>query len=68
MLVKIQTNDQGEQLVSARELHKFLGVKTPFTTWIRRRLLKYKFAQENINYTVISSASQSCEAKKRGTK
>ena len=34
--------------------------------WIKRRLLKYKFAQENVNYTVVNLASQSCEARSHG--
>jgi anti-repressor protein len=33
-IIKIQTNDKNEQVVSARELHSFLGSKAQFTTWI----------------------------------
>ena len=29
-LIKITTNDEGKQLVSARELHEFLEIKTDF--------------------------------------
>ena len=29
-LIKITTNEKGKQLVSARELHKGLEIKTPF--------------------------------------
>lgn len=32
-LINIQTNEQGEQRVSARELHRILGLKKKFTDW-----------------------------------
>lgn len=32
-LINIQTNEQGEQRVSARELHKQLGIKKRFSAW-----------------------------------
>lgn len=32
-LINIQTNEQGEQRVSARDLHKALGLKKKFTDW-----------------------------------
>ncbi len=32
-LIAIQTNEQGEQRVSARDLHKVLGLKKKFTDW-----------------------------------
>ena len=34
-LLEINVLDGGMRVVSARELHKFLGVKTYFTTWIK---------------------------------
>lgn len=49
-LIKV-TNDNGEQLVSARELHDFLGSKQDFTTWIKGRIEKYDFV-ENVDYTL----------------
>ncbi len=52
MLVKIQTNKQGEQLVSARELYMKLEVKRDFTTWIKARIEKYGF-KENIDFTTV---------------
>ena len=33
-LIKITTNDKGQQLVSARELHEFLGLQKRFSVWI----------------------------------
>jgi len=35
-LVRITTSEGGKQVVSARELHKFLGVKTQFKQWMNR--------------------------------
>lgn len=32
-LIKVTTNDNDEQLVSARELHKFLGIRKKFSQW-----------------------------------
>ena len=33
-LIAIRENERGEQLVSARELHRFLGIATRFNDWI----------------------------------
>ena len=46
-LIKI-TEQNGKRAVSARELHKFLEVQTPFTMWIDR-MFEYGFA-ENIDF------------------
>lgn len=43
-LIKIEARN-GEQLVSARELHKFLEVKTEFKIWISRIIEKYNFIE-----------------------
>ncbi|MDT2640418.1 phage antirepressor KilAC domain-containing protein [Enterococcus dongliensis] len=32
-LIKVTTNENDEQLVSARDLHKFLGIKKKFSQW-----------------------------------
>lgn len=48
-LIKITTNDKGKQLVSARELHEFLEIKTDFRKWFPR-MCEYGF-EENIDYT-----------------
>lgn len=34
-LIKVQTTEQGEQRVSARELHKAMNVKTRFNEWFK---------------------------------
>ncbi len=51
MLVEVKTKN-GEQLVSARELHEKLEVKSNFTTWIKRRIKKYGFV-ENIDFVLV---------------
>ena len=44
-LIKVTTNDKGQQLVSARELHEFLEVKSRFNDWITNRINKYEFVE-----------------------
>lgn len=51
-LIKIATNEKQESLVSARELHEFLEVKSRFNDWIKNRILKYEFL-EGCDYTKI---------------
>ena len=48
-LIKVK-NENGELLVSARDLHKGLEVKSRFNDWINNRIKKYDFI-ENIDYT-----------------
>ena len=61
-LIKIQTNEAGENCVSARELHEGLGNKRQFTDWIKQRITRYSF-EENIDYIKVSLVSQNCEIK-----
>ena len=51
-LVKV-TNENGVNLVSARELHNFLEVKSRFNDWIKNRIEKYGF-EENSDYTTLT--------------
>jgi anti-repressor protein len=50
-LINITTNEQGSQVVSARELYEFLGVNAKFADWIKR-MLDYGFT-ENEDYTTF---------------
>lgn len=43
-LIKIETNDCGEAIVSGRELHKLLDVKTPYDKWFPR-MCEYGFSE-----------------------
>ena len=51
-LIKV-TEENGEQLVSAKELHEFLEVKSKFADWFKNRVSKYGF-EENQDYVSIS--------------
>lgn len=51
-LIKITTNEDGKQLVSARELHEGLGVEKKFTQWIENQLNSID-ATENTDYTKV---------------
>lgn len=51
-LIKITQNELGEQLISARELHNFLEVKSRFNDWMENRIEKYKFI-EGYDYTKV---------------
>ena len=50
-LIKVKYEDE-KALVSARELHEFLEVKSRFNDWIKNRIKKYGF-EEEIDYTKI---------------
>lgn len=47
-LIKVATNAEGKQVVSARDLHKFLEASERFSSWMERNL-QYGF-EENIDY------------------
>ena len=50
-LITITTNENDEQLVSGRELHKFLEVKTRYSIWFDR-MSEYGFT-EDVDYTAV---------------
>lgn len=58
-LIKV-TKENGVNLVSARELHEFLGVKSKFADWIKNRIKKYGF-EENVDFTRVCEVSKSLE-------
>jgi anti-repressor protein len=47
-LIKVETNSNGQQVVSARDLHKFLEASERFINWMQRNL-QYGF-EENVDY------------------
>lgn len=55
-LIKIEVRD-GQQLVSGRELHEFLEIKTPYTQWFER-MCEYGFV-ENTDFIPVSQKSES---------
>lgn len=50
-LIHITTNQEGKNLLSARDLHKGLEIKSNFTTWFNR-MLEYGFLEDE-DYTQI---------------
>lgn len=55
----------GKQAVNARDLHAFLGTKRDFSTWIKDRIDKYDFV-ENQDYQTIKFDSPNLVNQKRG--
>ena len=55
-LIKIEVKNN-QQLVSGRELHKFLEIKTPYTQWFER-MVEYGFV-ENTDFIPVSQKSES---------
>ena len=54
-LIKITNNEAGKQLVSARELHEFLGIGVHFSTWMKR-MCEYGF-EEDIDFSILKSGN-----------
>lgn len=52
-LIKITKNEKGEQLVSARELHKFLEVKSRFNDWFKNRVRTYELL-DGIDFLTVT--------------
>lgn len=52
-LIKIEINENNEQVVSGRELYKFLEVKTRYNDWINKRIKEYGFIK-NIDFVTIT--------------
>ena len=59
-LIKITTNESGVNCVSARELHEGLEVKSKFTVWMKNRINKYGFV-ENEDYMLVNEVSKNLE-------
>lgn len=55
-LIKITTNENGEQLVSGRELHEFLEVGTPYDKWFPRTC-EYGFSEGTDFSTFLSEST-----------
>ncbi|MCX6218338.1 antA/AntB antirepressor family protein [Spirosoma sp.] len=57
-LIRITTNEQGSEVVSARELYAFLEVKQQFSDWIKNRIIRYGF-REGEDYVSLSKTLES---------
>lgn len=51
-LIKVTTDEQGQKLVSGRELHEVLEIGTRFDKWIQR-MIDYGF-EENVDYVLVA--------------
>ena len=51
-LIKITTNDKGQQLVSGRDLHEFLEIRTKYKDWFPR-MVEYGF-EEGIDFVMVA--------------
>lgn len=58
-LIKITEKD-GRRAVNARELHAFLGSKQEFANWIKNRIEKFGFV-ENQDYEVFDNSVKNPE-------
>ncbi|WP_297428930.1 antA/AntB antirepressor family protein [Clostridium sp.] len=56
-LIPIMEDKKGEKLVNARDLHSFLEVGRDFTTWIKDRIDKYQFI-ENEDYSSLTEIGE----------
>ncbi|MGH5287522.1 antA/AntB antirepressor family protein, partial [Klebsiella pneumoniae] len=54
-LIKISSNENDEQVVSARELHKGIGVKTRFSLWWEQNS---RMLIENEDFTSVVSTTE----------
>ena len=52
-LIKVQTNENNEQIVSGRDLYEFLEVRSRYNDWIERKIETYGFI-ENIDFTMVT--------------
>ena len=52
-LIRVTTDENGNQLVSARELHEFLKIKERFNSWFNR-MLQFDFT-ENEDFTSVKT-------------
>ena len=55
-IIKITKDEQGNSVVSGRDLHEFLEVNTPYTQWFER-MVGYGFA-ENVDFIGLSQKSE----------
>ena len=64
-LIKVRKTKEGQQVVSARELWQFLNVGRHFNSWIKGRIEKYDFI-ENEDFIIVSLITQNGVIKKGG--
>ena len=53
-LIPLLVDDSGERLVDLKNVHEFLGVKSPFRHWVKRRIKQYDFLLDEDFRTKVS--------------
>ena len=66
-LIKIQTNEVGENCISARELHEGLKIKSKFNDWMTNRIKKYGF-EEKMDFILVTKILETNNPKNPTTK
>ncbi|AOA58218.1 antA/AntB antirepressor family protein [Acinetobacter larvae] len=64
--IEVELNGKVQFGVNARDLHRWLESKQDFSTWIKRRIAKYKF-QENMDYLIHQVVEQGVSGAKHKT-
>lgn len=64
--IEVNLNGKTQLGVNARDMHQWLESKQDFSTWIKRRIAKYKF-QENIDYLIHQVVEQGVSGAKHKT-
>ena len=54
-LIRVTTNENDEQLVSARDLHKGLEIKTRFSQWVTQN---FKNFRDGIDYSSVVTTTR----------
>lgn len=63
-LIKIQENEKGQRVVSAKELYLFLGYdKSQWSRWFKKNIIDNQFAFENEDWISIDIVSNGNETK-----
>lgn len=55
-IIKVEVNENQEPIVSGRNLHEVLEIKTPYTQWFER-MVEYGFG-ENVDFVTVSQKSE----------
>ncbi|MFA5252485.1 MAG: antA/AntB antirepressor family protein, partial [Phycisphaerae bacterium] len=63
-LIPVYQSDKGTRLVNMRELHAWLGVGRDFSNWIKDRIEKYGFA-ENQDFILFANSGENSEGRPR---
>jgi anti-repressor protein len=63
-IIPVYQSEKGSRLVNMRELHAWLGVGRDFSNWIKDRIEKYGFI-ENQDYILFANSGENSEGRPR---